>query len=262
MPYGIGAERENCFPRPAELLLSVLAESPVPVAVHIVGSCIDVALALNAQPERFERNCAAIYLHAGAAQDDRQLEYNVALAPWAYARVHAAPCPVYWLPLLPQGAGLGQGRHADRQAWHVLPLCAGGYFARTSSARAKLFFVYVHAMRQSAVSHGAGAAVDKAVLAQYSAQPRNMWCTAGFLHAAGWAVNARGELIPVGSPQAIYDFMPVKVVCTPEGRTEWSECEAENAHSYLFTLRDEDAYAQAMTQAMRTILRALEEDLA
>ena len=58
----------------------------------------DVALALNAQPERFERNCAAIYLHAGAAQDDRQLEYNVALAPWAYARVHAAPCPLYWLP--------------------------------------------------------------------------------------------------------------------------------------------------------------------
>ena len=104
--------------------------------------------------------------------------------------------------------------------------------------------------------------VDKAALAQYSAQARNMWCTAGLLHAAGWAVNARGELIPVGSPQAIYDFMPVKVVCTPEGRTEWSECEAENAHSYLFTLRDEDAYAQAMTQAMRTILRALEEDLA
>ena len=80
----------------------------------------------------------------------------------------------------------------------------------------------------------------------------------------GWAFARRrvGGKRAGRAPQAIYDFMPVKVVCTPEGRTEWSECQAENAHSYLFTLRDEDAYAQAMTQAMRTILRALEEDLA
>ena len=199
-----------------------------------MGSCIDVALALNAQPERFERNCAAIYLHAGAAQDDRQLEYNVALAPWAYARVHAAPCPVYWLPCFHRVPDWGK-EDMRIGAWHVLPLCAGGYFAGTSSARAKLFFVYVHECANPRYLMALEQPVDKAALAQYSAQARNMWCTAGLLHAAGWAVNARGELIPVGSPQAIYDFMPVKVVCTPEGRTEWSECEAENAHSYLFT---------------------------
>lgn len=262
VPYGIGAEPGKTLSQAAELLLSVLAESPVPVAVHIVGSCIDVALALNAQPERFERNCAAIYLHAGAAQDDRQLEYNVALAPWAYARVHAAPCPVYWLPCFHRVPDWGKedmriGKHGTFYRFvqgdilRELPPRVQNYFlymfTRCANPR------YLMALEQP---------VDKAVLAQYSAQPRNMWCTAGFLHAAGWAVNARGELIPVGSPQAIYDFMPVKVVCTPEGRTEWSECQAENAHSYLFTLRDEDAYAQAMTQAMRTILRALEEDLA
>ncbi len=50
VPYGIGAEPGKTLSQAAELLLSVLAESPVPVAVHIVGSCIDVALALNAQP--------------------------------------------------------------------------------------------------------------------------------------------------------------------------------------------------------------------
>ena len=259
VPYGIGAKAGENASAAANLLLSVLENSSEPVVVHLAGSCVDVALALQARPDLFERHCAALYLHAGAAQDDRQLEYNVALAPWAYARVHAAPCPVYWLPCFHRVPDWGKedmqvGKHGTFYRF------VQGDILRNLPKRVQNYFLYMFTEDTNPrYLQALEQPVAEKALERYCAQARNMWCTAGLLHAVGWAVDAQGKCVPIDSSGAICHFIPVQVECSENGRTRWRECSEGESNSRLFTLRDVAAYPQAMTRAMQTILRALEE---
>jgi hypothetical protein len=83
-------------------LLRILRDAPRKVALHVVGSCNDVALAGRLEPQLFAEKCAAIYLNAGAGTQDpvkrKKLEYNVALNPAAYAALFDLPTTIYWLP--------------------------------------------------------------------------------------------------------------------------------------------------------------------
>lgn len=84
----------------AEWLCRILENASEPVAINIVGSCTDVALAGLLRPDLFQEKCSAVYLNAGAAHPgvEGELEYNVRLNPSSYAAIFDLPCPVYWCP--------------------------------------------------------------------------------------------------------------------------------------------------------------------
>jgi hypothetical protein len=100
-------------------------------------------------------------------------------------------------------------------------------------------------------------AAETAWLARGS-EYRNMWCTAGFFHAAGFAVTVDGEAVPLGDvgDQAVFTFEPIDVVCDEQGRTRW-QANTASTRRFIFRVTDPGAYAQAMTRAMSTLLRAL-----
>jgi hypothetical protein len=85
-------------------------------------------------------------------------------------------------------------------------------------------------------------------------QQRNMWCTAGFLHACGLTVTKSGEIVSqMADADPVFSFEPVQVCCSPEGITEWTPTSAETSR-FLFQVRDVAVYEDAMTRALSTLL--------
>ena len=174
-------------------LLQKLRESPEGAAITIVGSCRDVALAIRREPEVFARHCRGIYLNAGTGTPDPQpgdrLEYNVELDPGTYASLFDVPCPLYWLPCF-ECLRPGQGDPAEVKRHGSYYQFAMGEVLPSLSAPMQRFFL-------SMLEHESGSgwlrslsvAVDPKKLAWWGKQMRNMWCTAGFLHLAGLALQ-------------------------------------------------------------------------
>jgi hypothetical protein len=102
-PVGIGistpmSDRDNSEVRDLQpgsgirLVLKVLEEAKQPVAIHIVRSCRDIAIAGKLRPDLFRNKCKAIYLNAGSNNENEKLEYNVELDPFSTAP--SLICPV------------------------------------------------------------------------------------------------------------------------------------------------------------------------
>jgi hypothetical protein len=253
-------------------LLEILRRSPRPTAISIVGSCRDVALAGRLEPELFAAKCAGVYLNAGSGTPDKslaaRLEYNVGLDPVSYAAIFDLPCPLYWLPCFEVAPG-GDVRFAVAEYGtyyrflqkDVLPLLSSrlqNYFAflfkQGESDRAAQ--AEADALRPNWLRYLDGPR-EEALLERQGKQFRNMWSTAGFLHAAGLAVSANGAVAPldaVASPA--YSFEPVRVRCGADGITEWSP-DPGSRDRFIFRVRDIGRYPAAMTAALTTILRAL-----
>lgn len=253
-------------------LLEILRRSPRPAAISIVGSCRDVALAGRLEPELFAAKCAGVYLNAGSGTPDKtlaaRLEYNVGLDPVSYAAIFDLPCPLYWLPCFEVAPG-GDVRFAVAEygtyyrflQQDVLPLL---------SARLQNYFAFL--FKQGESDRAAQPEADalrpdwlryldgpreEALLERQGKQFRNMWSTAGFLHAAGLAVSDDGAVAPlaaVASPA--YSFEPVRVRCGADGITEWSP-DPRSLDRFIFRVRDVGRYPAAMTAALTTILRSL-----
>jgi hypothetical protein len=87
---------------------------------------------------------------------------------------------------------------------------------------------------------------------------RNMWCTAGFFHAAGYSVTLDGEAVPLADlvDRAVFTFDPIDITCDEQGRTRW-QTNMKATHRFIFRVTDRVAYAPAMTRAMKTLLQAL-----
>lgn len=243
--------------------LEWLRQSPQPVVVHVVGSCRDVALALRLEPDLFARKCAAIYLNAGSGTPDpekaRRLEYNVGLDPANYAAVFQAPCPVYWLPCF-------EFLSADpKQMWRVAEYGSFFRFRQSEilpqlSARLQAYFFAMYAGGKTGnglwlQQLAALPAPDMA--AAEGARDRNMWCTAGFLHAAGLTVTPSGEIRPRAEEAgAVFRFEPVRVTCSPAGVTTWHS-DPQSKNRFLLRVTDVEHYATAMTAALRSLLTKL-----
>ncbi len=253
-------------------LLEILRRSPRPAAISVVGSCRDVALAGRLEPGLFAAKCAGVYLNAGSGTPDRilaaRLEYNVGLDPVSYAAIFDLPCPLYWLPCFEVAPG-GDVRFAVAEYGtyyrflqkDVLPLL---------SSRLQNYFAYL--FKQGESDRAAQSEADalrpnwlryldgpreEALLERQGKQFRNMWSTAGFLHAAGLAVSADGDVAPLGAVASpAYSFEPVRVRCGADGITEWSP-DPRSRDRFIFRVRDVGRYPAAMTAALATILRAL-----
>ena len=83
---------------------------------------------------------------------------------------------------------------------------------------------------------------------------RNMWCTAGFFHAAGKKITSTGEIVPLDSEESpVCTFVPVKTSCDDEGYVDW-EPAGNSPDRFIFQVTDLNNYQKAMTTAMKKLL--------
>jgi len=245
-------------------LLKLLRESPRPVLITVVGSCRDIALAGRLEPELFAAKCRGVYINAGSGTPDRakaaRLEYNVGLDPVSYAAIFDLPCPLYWLPCFEVAPG-GGVPFASGEFGTYYRFLQKDLFARLSP-RLRNYFAFM--LRQGESDKGSWLRAlegppDEALLERQGELFRNMWSTAGFLHAAGLAVTVDGrvgERDGDGPAAAAYAFDPVRVRCGTDGVTEWSH-EPGSQDRFIFHIRDKEKYPAAMTAALVEVLGSL-----
>ena len=258
--------------RGVRAMLKLLRDAPRPVVISILGSCRDVAMAGRFEPDLFARKCAAIYLNAGcgapAPEKASKLEWNVSLDPRAYAAIFQLPCPVYWMPCFETVGESARGaerrdRYGTYYRFHqgdVLPALSGGvqnYFA----------YMFLHG-RGAATNRPADALrpnwlrylvgpPDMTLQTRIRGMDRNMWCTAGFLHAAGETVTGAGKIVPLDkTANGVFTFDPIQVRCAASGVTEWHSGSSSPAR-FIFHVRDTRRYADAMTAALKQLLMPL-----
>ena len=191
------------------------------------------------QPKLFAEKCAGIYLNAGSGTPKKalaaRLEYNVAIDPVSYAMIFDLPCPVYWMPCFEVEPGPGDesfavgtyGTFYRFQQKEILPRLSNrvqNYFAfmfqqgfpeRSAQKDRPAAF-------RSNWLHYLEGAKDQDLLARQGDQYRNMWCTGGFLHAAGLGVDSEGRLVPLHELKSpLFTFDPIRVECDVNGVTAW-----------------------------------------
>jgi hypothetical protein len=242
----------------AWFVLDVLRQSRQRVAITVVGSCRDIALAGKTDPALFARKCAGIYINAGTGSPDPKLasvlEYNVTLDPAAYRALFDLPCPVYWLPCFEDYEGEWRvrryGTYWRFRQEEVLP---------SLSPRMQNFFLYMfQRVRETDWLRYLYRQPDASLIQQYSQQERNMWSVVSFLHVAGLTVTTTGELVPMkaAGDSAVYAFQPVRISCNENAVATWQP-DLRSANRYMFMVRDLEHYQSAMTRALRTLLTAL-----
>jgi hypothetical protein len=240
------------------MVLEILRSSPEPVIIHITGSCRDVAIAGKKAPQLFADKCAGIYLNAGTGSPDvskaAQLEYNVSLAPLSYAALFDLTCPIYWMPCFEEMKSsqvvMEYGTHYLFRQSEILPHL---------SERMQNFFAYVLGKKQDHrwLTYLTGYR-EEPLLGTLGAQDRHMWCTGGFLHAAGKTVVADGSIVErdKAGDSVVFSFDPIRLSCSDGGVTKWDHEEAARGR-YVFHVPKIASYQEAMTKAMKSLLRRL-----
>lgn len=235
-------------------LINTLRKSVSPVIINIVGAATNVAVALKKEPALFKEKCKAIYLNAGSANSvkDRKLEYNVKLNPLAYVAIFDAPCPVYWLPCTTK-TNIGEvGEYGSYYRFNQ------GDILKDLPSMLQNFFLSM--LRKE---EGAGwlkyLKNDPAqeLIEKFSNVTRHMWCTAGFIHAAGKKVTPDGEVVQLNSGEnAVCSFTPIKVSCNDQGYANW-KVDYSSRERYILHVEDLENYQVAMTKAMKGLLLKL-----
>lgn len=240
------------------MVLEILRSSPEPVIIQVTGSCRDVAIAGKKAPQLFADKCAGIYLNAGTGSPDvskaAQLEYNVGLAPLSYAALFDLPCPIYWMPCFEEMKSsrvvMEYGTHYLFRQSEILPHL---------SERMQNFFAYMLGKKQDHqwLTYLTGPREEQ-LLRTVGTQDRHMWCTGGFLHAAGKTVVADGSIVERDrtGDSVVFSFDPIRLSCSDEGVTQWDHEEAARGR-YLFHVRKIAGYQEAMTKAMKSFLGRL-----
>ncbi len=257
-PHDTQPSASPCDKAAARFILDVLRQSRQPVAITVVGSCRDIALAGKTEPALFARKCAGIYINAGTGSPNLKLasvlEYNVTLDPAAYRALFDLPCPIYWLPCFEDYEGEWRvkryGTYWRFRQEEVLPAL---------SPRMQNFFLYMfQRVRETDWLRYLYRQPDALLIQHYSQQERNMWSVVSFLHVAGLTVTTTGEVVPMkaAGDSAVYAFQPVRISCKENAVTTWQP-DSRSANRYMFMVRDLEHYQSAMTRALRTLLTAL-----
>jgi len=243
-----------------QMVLDVLRKSPEPVVINILGSSRDVAITGKREPELFKAKCAAIYLNAGTGSPKMspasKLEYNVRLERYGFAAIFDLPCPVYWMPCFEE-------LESPRQ-WEVREYGTYYKFRQNDilphlSDMVQNYFAYMFGKYTDSNWLGyLKGAKDEALLAKVGSMYRNMWCTAGFLHAAGHTVTRNGQIVPLNKKhtEPVITFDAIKVECGDNNVTRWTR-DGSSKDRFIFHVRDTDNYQSAMTGAIKSLLTAL-----
>ncbi len=243
-----------------KLILDVLRESSRPVVINILGQSRDVAIAGKKAPDLFASKCAAVYLNAGTGSPDMspksKLEYNVTLDRFAYAAIFDLPCPVYWMPCFEDMENRRRqdvreyGTHYKFRQSEILPHLSDSvqnYFAYMFGRYTDHNWLgYLKGQR------------DETLLAKFANMERHMWCTGGFLHAAGYTVTREGKIVPLaeGDDSSVFTFDAVRVTCSDNGITKWKR-DDNSKKRFMFHIQDTDNYQPAVTKAMKSLLTTL-----
>jgi hypothetical protein len=233
------------------MILETLEKSERKVAIHIVGSSRDVAMAARMRPDLFAEKCAAVYLNAGTATEKVEQEYNVSLDPKSYQTMFSLPCPLYWMPCFQSLPFQNESKiHETYYSFiqkDILPFLNKGmkqYFSYAlSREESNQWFAYLNKE------------VDENLLNAQGDRTREMWSTAGFFHAAGLTIDVNGKLWELDDckEDTVYKVVPIEAICDENGRVSWKEVEKSNQYIFVKT-EDRQAYAKAMTNAMKEIL--------
>ena len=98
---------------------------------------------------------------------------------------------------------------------------------------------------------------EQELLTEFGSKYRNMWCTAGFFHAAGQKVTSAGKIVPANSKESsVFSFKPVRVSCDDKGNTTWSPAN-HSENRYILHIDDVGNYQKAMTTALKNLLLQL-----
>jgi hypothetical protein len=242
------------------MVLDVLGKSPQPVIINILGSSRDVAIAGKKAPDLFAAKCAAIYLNAGTGSPKMNqasnLEYNVTLDKFAYAAIFDLPCPVYWMPCFEEMESRTKrvvteyGTHYRFRQDEILPHLSEmvqNYFA----------YMFGRYTDHNWLNYLKGEN-DKALLSKVGSIYRHMWCTGGFLHAAGYTTSRSGKIVSLDKKPnlPVFTFDPVRVRCDDSGVTEWTH-DNNTINRFIFHVKDVDKYQSTMTKAMKSLLMVL-----
>ena len=252
VPMGIGQNGDSLSHGSGLTLLKhVLEKAERPVSLFIVGSSRDISEAGKLWPSLFREKVGAIYLNAGSGTDTPRLEYNVWLDPASFAGIFMLPCPIYWMPCFDSMERENTvGRHGTY--WHFQQK----RLFESLPARLLNYFLSMLSRQQDT---GWLSSLDKQndplLRDHFGEEWRNMWCTAGFLHAAGLSVTRSGDLVPLGESPSdeVFSFQPVSVSCDQDGHARWREAD-ESETRFLFTVEDTAVYQEAMTRALIRLL--------
>jgi len=246
--------------RGVQIVSDILRKSTQPVVINILGSSRDVAIAGKRDPDLFAAKCAAIYLNAGTGSPNMslasKLEYNVTLDKFAYAAIFDLPCPIYWMPCFeemqspPERVVREYGTHYRFRQDEILPHL---------SELVQNYFAYMFGRyTDHNWLHYLKGKNDKALLSKVGSMYRHMWCTGGFLHAAGYTVSRSGKIVPLDEKPnfPVFTFDPIRVRCDDSGVTEWTH-DDNVRNRFIFHVRDADNYQSAITKAMKQLLMTL-----
>lgn len=240
----------------ANRIIEELKKSKDPVVVNIIGSATDVAAASKKEPGLFREKCKAIYLNAGSAtvNEKSELEYNVTLDPASYSAVFDAPCPLYWLPCWHVTENRAPAVHRS-----YFTFLQGDVFPIMSKRLLNYFLFMLSRDTSSKWLRYLERDPDQELLKTFSALERNMWCTAGFLQAAGLYVDTSGEIKSDadGIKDPLFVFEPIEVECDDRGYTKWGKTN-NRTNRFILEVKRVDLYAKLMTNALATVLKSIQ----
>jgi hypothetical protein len=187
--YPLTSEQDRAEQQPTEfqggveLILQTLRASDEKVTLFLVGSCRDFAVAFNREPALLREKVASVYVNAGNGPGGLQSEWNVKLDPCAYLCLMRSGLPIRWCPCFSrvnlQAATPEDVRKGEAfNTYFIVPNQAK--LLEKASDRLKNYFAY--ALNRSDDEPVSFLNQPPQPLPE---TPRNMWCTAPFLHAAG-----------------------------------------------------------------------------
>lgn len=199
-------EQSAEFQAGVELILSVLRESKEKVILHTTGSCRDLAVAFNREPQLLKEKVRAVYFNIGRGPNEVQDEWNVGYDPASYLRIFESGLPIYWCPCF--------GKDGYETLYTVDQATVVG------ACRPSVQNYFVYCLTKSTADPIAFLTTGPHPV---PTGPRSMWCTAPMFHAAGRKIYQRGDkdfvaLPPndaekaglVGKEVAAFSFVPMQ----------------------------------------------------
>jgi hypothetical protein len=246
----------------AGFVLEQLRGAPDGLVINIVGSCRDIAIALQQAPELFREKCRGIYLNAGMGARDAAVlpdnEYNVTLDPLSYAAIFQAPCPVYWMPCFEDDTWAWNKPYRAREYATYYRFRQGDILPSLSPSLHRYFAFMLARSEHSNWFREISADHHQSLMEEQNEATRQMWCTAGFFHAAGLGISKSGEIKPIHElgEASVFRFVPANITCDASGLTKWNP-DSNATRQFIFHVADPENYCAAMIAAMRTLLMAI-----
>jgi hypothetical protein len=252
------------FQEAVALIHRVLRESAGPVSITIVGSCRDVAVAFNREPELFRAKAGKVMIFAGEADETEQQykkhgrEWNVSMERNGYVCLLRSGLPVYWVPCFDGGRDKNNGR-----ASYWVPRQAD-LLARCGPELLSYFGYALLCDRKNPLNLGdpiqfVSKPLDEASRAKVLSGPRELWCTAVFAALAGLDVvrdGAEWAVVPAGSrpgAKPVFRFEEREVTISDDAAIRYGKTETSKTIR-CFQIDDREHYAEAMTAATARIL--------